>query len=73
MLGAERHTHRERVAVGVFDQAIAPAVRRPVLCRREHGVAVRARATLGFVGIDAEKADLDAETTLLRAREARTS
>src|SRR3979490_1231159 len=64
MLGAKRQTHRERVAVAVFEQTIAPAVRWPVLRRREHSVTAGARATLRLVRIDPEEADLDAEAAL---------
>lgn len=65
------YAHGERVAVGVFDEAVAPTVRRPVLRRREDDVAAGTRAPLGLVGIDAEQADLDAEAALHRVAEAR--
>src|SRR6185295_1548916 len=71
MLGAERYAHRERVSVGVLDQAIAPSVGRPVLRRREHGVTGRARATLGLVRIDAHEADLHTEAAHPRLAETR--
>src|SRR5688500_3699292 len=63
--GRERQTHRERVAVGVFDEAVAPTVWRPVLRRREHRVTSGARAALGFVRVDAEESNLNAKTALL--------
>src|SRR6266545_7530882 len=71
MLRTERQTHREGVAVGVLDEAVAPSVRGPVLRRREHGVTGGARATLGLVRIDAQEADLDTEAALPRLVEAR--
>src|SRR5207302_8408205 len=62
---AERDPDREGVAVGVLEDAVAPAVR-PVLCRDEDGVAPLSRATLGGVRIEAEDTDLGAKAAFPR-------
>ena len=63
MLRGQRRPDRERIAVGILEHAVAPAVR-PVARRDEDRVAGLACQTLGGLRFDAEDAYLRAEPAL---------